>query len=364
MRDRYHRQTLLPQVGEAGDQRLARAHAVIVGIGALGTVSAQILVRAGVGTVTLIDRDVVERTNLQRQVLFDEHDAHNATPKSLAAASRLRAINSDVRIRAAVCDVHHTNAASLLGFEPAAHATPIDDDRAHEPLPPPSVIIDGTDNVETRLLINDISVSRRTPWVYAGAVSSEARLCVFDPRDGSRPCFRCLFPDVPPPGALATCDTAGVFAPTTSLAGSWQAGEAIKLLLGDRAAASPHMLSIDLMTSAMRTIDVTGARDPECPCCARADFAYLEGGAGSRTESLCGRDAVQIAPRDAHAIDLVMLSESLRSVAEVRASRFVLRARLRDEAIELSVFPDGRAIVGGTDSPERARAVYARYVGA
>lgn len=364
MRERYHRQTLLPHVGDAGDQRLARAHAVVVGSGALGTVSAQLLVRAGVGTVTLIDRDVVERTNLQRQVLFDENDAHNAAPKALAAAARLRAINSDVRIRAGLCDLHHTNAASALGFEPAKPGTPIDDERAHEPLPTPGVIVDGTDNVETRLLINDASVKHRVPWVYAGAVSSEARLCVFDPRDAARPCFRCLFPDVPAPGALATCDTAGVFGPTTSLAASWQAGEAIKLLLGDLATPSPSMLSIDLMTNALRTIDISHARDPGCPCCAHADFAYLDGRAGSRTESLCGRDAVQIAPSDAHAIDLVVLSESLRSVAEVNASRFVLRARLRDEPIELSVFPDGRAIVGGTDSPERARALYARYVGA
>jgi adenylyltransferase/sulfurtransferase len=236
--DRYHRQTLLRQIGREGQKKLASSRALLVGCGALGTVLAEQLVRAGVGTIRIIDRDVVELTNLQRQTLFDESDAAEGVPKAIAAERRLGAINSAVRIEPIVADFHAGNAEELAGR--------------------PDVILDGTDNAETRYLINDLAVKHGITWVYGACVGTEGRVMTVRPGDG--PCLRCLFPEPPTAGELPTCDTAGVLGPLAGIVASLQAVAAIKLLSGNAAALGREMTAIDVWSNRIRSIDTTDAR--------------------------------------------------------------------------------------------------------
>ncbi len=350
---RYHRQVLLPGVGEDGQQRLLDSHAAIVGCGALGTVAAETLLRAGVGRVTLIDRDIVEWTNLQRQTLFDEADARDGTPKAVAAAARLGRINSGVRIEPRVADFNSGNAERLLQLDESGRQ-----DRSR-----PGVVIDGTDNFETRYLLNDVAIKHGVPYVYGGAVGTRGMQMTVLP--GRSACLRCVFPEAPAPGSSPTCDTAGVLASATGIIANVQAAEALKVLLGRTDLIAPTLLEFDLWTNRRLRLDLSKARDPQCTCCGHKQFDSLSANAAGAT-SLCGSQSVQVLPpADSRAtVDLDALAARLRPFGDATTHTHLLRARLDEERMELTVFRDGRAIIKGTTDARRARAIYARYVGA
>jgi molybdopterin-synthase adenylyltransferase len=344
--DRYHRQALVPQIGREGQARIGRGRVLVVGCGALGSVIADQVVRAGVGLVRLVDRDIVELTNLQRQVLFDERDVAGEMPKAVAAAERLRRVNSSISIDAHVADVSGDNIERLMQVD----NRPVD------------LVLDGTDNVATRYLINDACVKHGVPWVYGACVGVEGRMMLFRP--GVTACMRCIFPTPPSPGELATCDTAGVLGPLASVIGSLQALVGIKLLSGDVEAVHNAMLVTDVWHNHTRPIDMSEARRADCIACARGEFEFLEAAARD-VVSLCGRDAVQIrGPRDG-GFDLERVGQRLGSLGQVQRSPFFLRCALHDpEGIRLTIFPDGRTLVHGTADLLRARSLHARYVGA
>lgn len=358
---RYHRQMILPAIGEAGQRRLLASHAMIVGVGALGCVVADQLARAGVGTLTLIDRDVVELTNLQRQTLFDETDAHDATPKAEAAKARLARINSTIRINAHASDVLPANVERLAGLPSRADDLP--------PVSPPQLIIDATDNFQTRLLLNDLAVKHNLPFIYAGVVGTRATTMTVLPQQ--TPCLRCLVDEAPPPGALETCDTVGVLAPAVAMVASIQSTEAIKVLTGNTGAIRRTLLELDPWSTIFREIDIAAARRDDCPCCAHKSFDYLEGGRVPAAIKLCGRNAIQITPDDdgSRQLDLTALAQRLSPHGVFELSPFALRGVLTHEQgdsgdqLHLTVFSDGRAIVRGTTRPDRARALCARYLG-
>ncbi len=340
--DRYHRQTLLPQIGQRGQDRLRASRVLLVGCGALGNVVAEQLARAGVGAIRIADRDVVELTNLQRQVLFDESDAREGLPKAVAAAQRLRKINSDVTVEPVVTDVDGQNVEELVDGS--------------------QLVIDGTDNVETRYLINDASVKHAIPWVHGACVGTEGRVLAIRPRHG--PCLRCIFPNPPGPGELPTCDTAGVLGPVAAVVGALQAVAAIKILSGNADAVAHEMLTFDLWANRIKTIDTTGAKRTDCVTCGRRRFEFLERSSRDTTTRLCGRNAVQVRPaRSINGFNLDRLAAKLAPGAQVKQTEHLVRATL-DGGIELTAFADGRVIVHGTGDAIRARSIYARYVGA
>jgi adenylyltransferase/sulfurtransferase len=332
--DRYSRQRLVYGFGPQGQERLQAAKVAIVGCGALGCAQAQLLARAGVGRLTVIDRDFVELTNLHRQLLFDEADAASALPKAEAAARRLRRINSEIEVVAKVADVTVQNVEGLL--EGA------------------DLVLDATDNVETRYLVNDACVKRGTTWIYGGALGVEGTVMAFVP---GGPCLRCLFDEPPPPGALPTCDMLGVLGPTPVIAAALQVTEALKILAGK--APFPGVVAFDLFATAFRAIKVQ--KNPQCPCCVQRRFEFLEGRAASGAISLCGRNAVQIRPADDRPVDLDALAARLSGAGKLTNNGSLLRLEVGPHT--LHVFLDGRAIVKGTDDPAVARALYARYVG-
>ena len=358
---RYHRQTLLSGFGEDGQRRLGESTAFILGCGALGSMAAELLARAGVGHLVIVDRDFVEITNLQRQVLFDERDVENAIPKAEAARRRLARINSTVRVTAIVDDLNHGNIAR--------HASGAD------------ILVDGLDNFETRYLANDYAVKHGIPYMYGGAVGTVGAALAILPhtaegdapweRDtaGSRatPCLRCLFEEAPPPGTTPTCDTVGVLASAVTNVASFQVAETLKVLTGNFDRVCPTLLNVDLWTNTVMQLKVAGAYERgDCPCCQQGRFDYLDGRLGSGAATLCGRDAVQLTHRqDPEEFDLDRVAARLREHGKVIASRYMLRASISDggNAYTLSLFPDGRAIVHGTSEPNMARSVYARYVG-
>lgn len=339
--DRYQRQTRYPPLGEEGQRRLLESRVLICGCGALGTVQANTLVRAGVGHVRIVDRDFVDLTNLQRQVLFDEEDVRSCLPKAVAAADRLRKINSTIDIEPIVADVDHTNIAELCqGVD---------------------VILDGTDNFETRYLLNDASVKFKIPWVYGGCLGAEGQTMTILPGEG--PCLRCWMPEAPLPGTTPTCDSAGILASIIGVIASIQAVEALKIASGNRAATSRVLSVIDLWDNAMRQVQVAGVRDQvECPACKKGEFPWLDGQAGSHTSVLCGRNAVQLTQPAREKLSLEDLAAKLSPLGVVSRNPFLLRFTI--DGYTLTVFSDGRAIVGGTEDIGIARGLYARYVGA
>ncbi len=335
---RYSRQVLFQEIGPAGQARLAAAQVVLVGCGALGTVQASLLVRAGVGRMRIIDRDFVEESNLQRQILFDEEDARAILPKALAAESKLRAVNSLVTVEGLVEDVNPSTAERLLrGFD---------------------LVLDATDNFDARFLLNDFSVKTGTPWIYGACVGSYG--LTFPILPGETACLRCVFESAPPAGLSPSCDTVGVLGPIVGIVASLQAAEALKILTGRRDRVTRKIAALDVWEGRQDLIDLP-PRDPACPCCARHEFAYLEGVLGSETATLCGRDAVQIRRRDGSRLDLDDLARRLGAIGTLQRNRFLLRAEI--DAYRLTVFEDGRAIIGGTTDPAVARSVYARYIG-
>jgi adenylyltransferase/sulfurtransferase len=349
LQNRYSRQILFAGIGEEGQRRLLSSRVVLVGCGALGTALANLLVRAGVGTLRIIDRDFVEASNLQRQTLFDESDAREALPKAVAAERRLRAINSSVRVEGVVADLTSRNAEELL----AAH----------------DIILDGTDNFETRFLLNDAAVKLGIPWIYAAVVGSYGVTMTIRP--GATACLACLLgtsadaassngsPQVPTtPHADDTCDTVGVLNSAAGVIASIEAAEATKLLVGAHTKEDARLVSFDVWIGHFQSIGIE--HNPSCRVCALREFRHLEGQAQPHV-TMCGRDSVQIHERT-RSLDLATLSKRLAAVAaDVRHNDFLLRFRVPPH--EVTVFADGRAIIKGTRDPAVARSLYARYLG-
>lgn len=354
MISRYHRQEILPQIGTAGQKRISDARVLLIGCGALGTVMAEHLVRAGVGYLRIVDRDIVELTNLQRQTLFTEMDARNGTPKAIAAAERLKQINSEIQIEPMAIDVDSGNIETLVKFSTAQQTT----NNYQLATNIPQVILDGTDNIETRYLINDVAVKHNIPWVYAAAVGTEGRVMGIAP--GTTPCLRCIFPNSPAAAELPTCDTAGVLAPATSLIASLAITEAFKILLGH---PPKHLISADIWTPRFSQVDITNQRDLNCACCGKHQFEFLSRPSSADGARLCGRNAVQI--RGNGPTNLESLASRLSNFAQIHHTPHMLRVTLNDPPnITLSIFPDGRTIITGTSDPARARSLAARFLGA
>ncbi len=334
--DKYSRQILFGPIGSAGQQKLLDGRVVIVGCGALGTAQANALVRAGVGTLRIVDRDYVEESNLQRQMLFDEADAADNLPKAVAAERKLRSINSSVSVEGVVADADNRNIENLTaGFD---------------------VILDGTDNFETRYLLNDAALKLGIPWIYGAVVASYATTLTILP--GRTPCLACVFPS-PPQGMHDTCDTVGVIAPAAAWASAIQVTETLKILLGRETELHGALLAFDVWKNQPQ--QVRPRIDPRCRACQRREFVHLENPASENT-ALCGRDAVQIRQRQSRELDLNALKIRLAQFGAVKGNEYLLRCLVED--FEMTVFPDGRAIVKGTGDPAVARALYAKYIGA
>lgn len=344
-REKYSRQILFAGIGEEGQEKILAASAVLVGCGALGTVVASLLVRAGIGRLRIIDRDFVEPSNLQRQTLFDESDVRDALPKAVAAERHLRAINAGVQVEGIVSDLTPRNAADLLGGFP--------------------LILDGTDNFETRLLINDAAISLGVPWIYAAAVGSYGITMTIRPFETA--CLACLLETSDESIAVgahigneATCDTAGVLGSAAGVVASIEATEALKIFAGKSDALYGRLVSCDVWAGKFQSIRVP--RNPDCRACGRRELSYLTGKAQPHI-TMCGRDSVQIHERSRR-LDLTELGQRLAAAAasEVRNNDFLLRFRV--PPYEMTVFSDGRAIIKGTKDPAVARSLYARYLGA
>lgn len=345
--DRYHRQKLLPEIGAAGQERLVQGRVLIVGCGALGCAQADLLTRAGVGHIRIVDRDVVEPTNLQRQTLYAEADVGKA--KAIAAGDRLRAINSTIAIEPVSADFTSENAEKMAEDADA--------------------ILDGTDNFETRFLLNDVSVKLGVPYVYGGVIASRGMAAVFVPGDGphSTPCLRCVLPESPPAGAVPTCDTAGVLGPSVAIVAAQQAADAMKVLLGRLDLLSGTMLDFDLFNNTRRRLklaDIAGDRS-RCRCCKQRLFDALDGSSGSDAVALCGRGAVQVSPANRGAVSLDRLASRLSAHGPCKRIGPLLKAEARqgDKHYALTIFADGRAIIGGTEDLAEARSIYAKLIG-
>lgn len=333
--ERYSRQKLFAPIGAEGQRKLSERAVCIVGMGALGTVLANHMVRAGVGKVRMADRDYVERSNLQRQMLYDEEDAERSLPKVVAAESKLKRINSSVEIEAVFADVTPGNIAQLLdGVD---------------------LVLDGTDNFRTRFLLNDACYAHGIPFVYGGAVGSRGMSAIFVP--GETPCLRCFIPTADSGGE--TCDTVGVIAPIVDIVASYQAAEALKYLVDDREARRGTLLSIDVWNNRQHELGSVHAR-PDCPCCGLREYPALVREAET-TLSLCGRDSIQIA---GHApFELESWQRRLAPAARsLKANPYLIRAELPGGE-RIVLFADGRVLVQGTDDPVRARTIYDRYIG-
>lgn len=333
---RYSRQELFAGIGPEGQRRLRAARVLVVGCGALGSCLAEMLTRAGVGSLTVVDRDYVEPSNLQRQSLFEEADAERGLPKAVAAETRLRRLNSEVALSGIVADVTAENADGLV-------------DRA-------DLVLDGTDNFETRFLLNDVCVRLGVPWVYGACVGAHGLALLVRP--GETPCLRCVLGERPEPGAGPTCDTAGVVAPIAHVVAGIQAGEALKLLAGRKESLLPGMAMVDLWNGSFEVMLLAGVA-PRCPGCVEGRFEAPPP-AGT---VLCGRDAVQISAPPGVRLDLAALARRLAPAGAVSANEHLVRFSAEGGA-ELAIFGDGRAIVKGVGDPARARGLYAKYVGA
>jgi adenylyltransferase/sulfurtransferase len=310
-----------------------------VGCGALGTVIAELLTRAGIGRILLVDRDLPDLTNLQRQSLFDEEDIARGLPKSVAAADKLRKINSSVVVEGRVVDVKPYN---ILGLIEGA-----------------DLVMDALDNLETRFLLNDACVKLGIPWIYCACVASTGMIFPVLPKETA--CLRCIVREAPPPGSLPTCASAGILAPAAHAMASLAAGEALKLLSGAREKINRRIVYLDVWDFSVSTVDAVGVKDPECPCCGEGRFDFLEGKAVSSAVALCGREAVQVSPGTAVTVSLAQMAQKLKSEGDVTVNEYMLKVKLSECA--LTLFPDGRALFEGVTDVAAARALYARYVG-
>lgn len=327
-------------LGEEGQKRICDARVTICGCGALGTVLANHLARAGVGFIRVVDRDFIETHNLQRQILFDETDVASNLPKAEAAARKMRLINSQITVEAVVTDIDHTNIIDLV--------SDVD------------LILDGTDNFETRYLINDAAVKLGKPWIFGGVIGSEGQTMTILP--GKTPCLRCVVETSPPPGMTPTCETAGVLGPAVSTIASFEAIEALKILSGKTESLNRDLIMVDLWNWSFRQLKIQGLLGKvDCPSCQRREFDWLDGRMGSHTTTLCGRNAVQIATRRDEILNFAELASRLSGIGSVRHNAFMLR--FETDGHEFTVFPDGRAIIKGTNDIAKAKTLYAQYLG-
>jgi molybdopterin-synthase adenylyltransferase len=332
---RYSRQELFAPIGPQGQEHIRRARVLIAGCGGLGSNTANLLARAGVGFIRLVDRDLVELSNLQRQLLFDESDAHDSAPKAIAAARRLAAINSDIKIEPVVADIGIDNVFDFLqGID---------------------LVLDGLDNLEGRYLVNDACTKSNVPWIYASCVSATvmARLIV----PGKTACFRCLHRQLPEPGSVRTCDTSGIIGPAALLAASIQASIALQFLT-DELLAPTALFVADAWHFSLDAIAVS--RSQGCPCCALGQFDFLSS-RRQQAVTLCGRNAVQVRPAFDRRPDFGALASRLGVLGTVQVKDQLLRLEVPPYA--LTLFEDGRAIVKGTDDPALARSLVARWIG-
>lgn len=338
---RYDRQARFALFGEEGQRQLASGRALVCGCGALGSVIAETLVRAGVGLVRIVDRDFLELNNLQRQVLFDEQDVAARLPKAIAAASKLRRINSEIAVEPVVADVTHRNIATLAGDV--------------------DVIVDGTDNFAIRFLLNDFAVKHGKPWVYGGCIGAEGQSMTVLPGDTG--CLACLMPEAPPPGSTPSCDTAGILAPIVGVIASIESAEALKILSGHREAVNRRLVIVDLWDNQWRHVELTRLREnADCRVCRHHEYEWLSGDRGDQSAALCGRNAVQLSASDDTRVSFDELSRRLSGVGQIERNPFLLRLAV-DEYV-LTVFADGRTIVSGTSDVATARTLHARYIGA
>jgi molybdopterin/thiamine biosynthesis adenylyltransferase len=335
---RYSRQVLFDGIGNEGQTRIMASRVALIGCGALGAVQASLLVRAGVGTLRIIDRDFVEESNLQRQILFDEEDVRSVLPKAIAARKKLLSANSLVNVEGLVEDVNAASIDRLLdGFD---------------------LIVDATDNFDSRYLVNDYAVKTKIPWIYGACVGSYG--LTFPVLPGETACLRCVFENAPPPGASPSCDTAGIIGPIVSVIAGIQVAEALKILSGRRDRVNQRITTIDLWNNRSEMISLPPPH-PNCPCCGCHDFPYLDGSLGADFTTLCGRNSVQVRRPEGIQINLDDLAQKLELISRIERNRFLLRAVIDD--YQLTVFADGRAIINGTYDPAVAKSLYARYIG-
>jgi len=340
--DRYSRQIRFAGIGQAGQERLAKSRVLLVGCGALGSSLAETLVRAGVGFLRLVDRDFVDLSNLQRQVLYDEQDVAERLPKAIAATRKLERINSTVQIEPHVADVDPRNILQL--------AEGVD------------LLLDGLDNFETRFLLNDVAMEKSLPYVYAGVVGSHAQTMTILP--GQTACLRCLVDGIPEPGTTPTCDTAGVIAPAIQAITAFQATAVLQILTGQTHLIRPTLTILDVWEHTFRELQMTSLVEAGgCPTCTGGRRDFLRGQATTQSIVLCGRNSVQVAPAEKVLLSLETLQQRLSSLGTATANPFLLRFQPAGEALELTIFRDGRAIVQGTEDPVQARNCYTRYLG-
>ncbi len=336
-KERYSRQILFPPLGEKGQAQLLKSRVAVIGLGALGTVSAGTLARAGVGFLKLVDRDYIESSNLQRQALFDEEDCRKLRPKALAAAEKLKKINSSLSYSALVEDINHRNVEEII--------RDVD------------LVLDATDNFETRFLLNEACVKGGTPWIYGACVASYGVTFTIIP--GETACLSCYLPDHTGPGTTVSCDTAGIIGPAANIVASLQVTEALKILSGAREDLNKSMTFFDLWTNNFSHLELH--RQDSCPVCGKKEFARLAGENQQYSTNLCGRNTVQVLPYTPQQISLEKLKALLAPLGEVHAGEHLLT--FKTGPYELVIFPDARTLVKGTSDPKLARSLYARYIG-
>ncbi|HKN10163.1 MAG TPA: ThiF family adenylyltransferase [Pseudomonadota bacterium] len=335
---RYDRQTRVKEIGAAGQAKIAASVAVVAGLGALGTTVANLLARAGVGMLRLVDRDVVERSNLQRQCLYDEEDAAQSLPKAEAAVAHLKRVNSEIRYEAIVDDINGVSVEKIL-----AGAT---------------VLVDGLDNFHARALVNEACVKHGIPWVYGAGLATYGSTATVVP--GVTACLRCVMPTAALEATLPlTCETVGVLGPVTSLVGAWQASEALKIMVGNTEHACRDLVHFELWDNEVTTLPARRAED--CEVCVKRQFALLERRERVMMTSLCGRDAVQVVPPASFKLDFGLLRDTLSGSLKLQENGHLLKFRADDH--DMVVFPDGRAIIFGTADSKQALSLYGKYIG-
>ncbi|MDI6916338.1 MAG: ThiF family adenylyltransferase [Thermoplasmatales archaeon] len=331
--ERYSRHILLKEIGEEGQVKLSKSSVVIIGCGALGNTIANNLVRAGIGEIKIIDRDIIEMNNLQRQILFDEEDL--GLPKAWAAVKKLQKVNSKIKIKAVVEDLNNTNIEGIIKGA--------------------DLVIDGTDNMETRFLINDACIKHKIPWIYGGAIGTHGMSMSIIPNN--TPCFRCVFQVLPEPGVLPTCDISGVLNTIPSIIASIESTEALKILLGK--SINNNLLIYDVWAHDFQSVKIK--KNNECECCVKHNFEFLNAEKKTRITLLCGENAVQITPTKTGILSFESLAQKLQKSGNVKMSRIILRFTV--DSYQINIFKSGRAIVYGTNDEKTAKSLYAKYVG-
>jgi adenylyltransferase/sulfurtransferase len=335
--ERYSRQIVFPGIGEEGQKKLSSSKVAVIGTGALGTVIANNLCRAGVGYMRLVDRDYVEISNLQRQSIYDEEDVRENLPKAVAAVNHLQKVNSEITLEPVVSDVNARSIEKLIENV--------------------DLVLDGTDNLETRFLINEACHKHHLPWIYGGALQSYGMTMNILPGDDT-PCFRCMYTGMPASGSQPTCSSAGVLNMITGVIGCMESAEAVKILTGSPE-VNKQLFMIDVWENTARYLEVQKA--PECPTCGQGHYDFLDNLKGSYTTSLCGRDSVQVIPARTGDVDFTALSERLKQLGSVKYNRFILNFTVGK--LEISLFKDGRAIIKNVKDANMAKSVYSEYIG-